>query len=160
MLTDLAAPVHVARSLGSGGCARKSGVERARIALASPPGPDGDRLAERAAKMRKRSDWLRGYLYTNLKASGQTKVDSPEFTISIRKNPPAVQIADGRTSTYFLTTFGRASRDTVCSCEVRLEPTLSQSLHLMNGDTVGPRIQQGGLVARMLRPGRLAPLMA
>jgi len=53
------------------------------------------RLAERAAKMRKRSDWLRGYLYTNLKASGQTKVDSPEFTISIRKNPPAVQIADG-----------------------------------------------------------------
>ena len=38
-------------------------------------------------------------------------------------------------STYFLTTFGRATRETVCSCEVKLEPTLSQSLHLLNGDT-------------------------
>ncbi|MEO2087974.1 MAG: DUF1553 domain-containing protein, partial [Gemmataceae bacterium] len=66
----------------------------------------------------------------------------------------AVQIADGQTSTYFLTTFGRPTRETVCSCEVRLEPTLSQSLHLMNGDTVGPKIQQGGLVAKMLQDKR------
>ena len=36
----------------------------------------------------------------------------------------AVQIADGGVSTYFLTTFGRATRETVCSCEVKLEPTL------------------------------------
>ena len=62
----------------------------------------------------------------------------------------AVQIADGQTSNYFLTTFGRPMRETVCSCEVRLEPTLSQSLHLMNGSTVEPKIQQGGLVAKML----------
>ncbi len=63
----------------------------------------------------------------------------------------AVQIADGQTSTYFLTTFGRPTRETVCACEVRLEPTLSQSLHLMNGNTVEPKIQQGGLVAKMLQ---------
>jgi Protein of unknown function (DUF1553) len=63
----------------------------------------------------------------------------------------AVQIADGQTSNYFLTTFGRPMRETVCSCEVRLEPTLSQSLHLMNGDTVAPKIQQGGLIAKMLQ---------
>ncbi len=62
----------------------------------------------------------------------------------------AVQIADGQTSNYFLTTFGRPMRETVCSCEVRLEPTLSQSLHLMNGSTVEPKIQSGGLVAKML----------
>ena len=30
----------------------------------------------------------------------------------------AINIADGKTSTYFLSTFGRAKRDTVCSCEV------------------------------------------
>lgn len=53
------------------------------------------RLAERAARMRKRGDWLRQYLFANLKASGMTKVESPEFTVSIRKNPAAVQIADG-----------------------------------------------------------------
>jgi hypothetical protein len=63
----------------------------------------------------------------------------------------AVQIADGNTSTYFLTTFGRPMRETVCSCEVRLEPTLSQSLHLMNGDTVAPKITGGGLVPKMLQ---------
>lgn len=69
----------------------------------------------------------------------------------------AVQIADGQTSTYFLTTFGRPMRETVCSCEVRLEPTLSQSLHLMNGDTVAPKISNGGLVAKMLQEKKTAP---
>ncbi len=66
----------------------------------------------------------------------------------------AVQIADGTTSNYFLTTFGRPSRETVCACEVRLEPTLSQSLHLMNGDTVSPKIQAGNLVGKMLAEKR------
>ena len=63
----------------------------------------------------------------------------------------AVQIADGGVSTYFLTTFGRPTRETVCSCEVRLEPTLSQSLHLLNGETVEPKIAQGNLVGKMLQ---------
>jgi hypothetical protein len=63
----------------------------------------------------------------------------------------AVQIADGQVSNYFLTTFGRPTRETVCACEVRLEPTLSQSLHLMNGDTVGPKIQQGNLIGKWLQ---------
>ena len=62
----------------------------------------------------------------------------------------AVQIADGGRSTYFLTTFGRATRETVCSCEVKMEPTLSQALHLLNGDTVNAKIRQGGLVARLV----------
>ena len=54
----------------------------------------------------------------------------------------AVQIADGSASTYFLTTFGRATRETVCSCEVKMEPTLSQALHLLNGDTVDAEDRQ------------------
>ncbi len=58
----------------------------------------------------------------------------------------AVQIADGATSNYFLTTFGRATRETVCACEVKMEPSLSQALHLLNGDTVNTKIRQGGLV--------------
>lgn len=62
----------------------------------------------------------------------------------------AVQIADGNTATYFLTTFGRAKRETVCSCEVKMEPNLSQALHLINGDTSNAKIQQGGLVAKRL----------
>jgi hypothetical protein len=62
----------------------------------------------------------------------------------------AVQIANGQTSTYFLTTFGRATRETACSCEVKMEPTLSQALHLMNGDVVNNKIQQGGLLKTLL----------
>ena len=62
----------------------------------------------------------------------------------------AVQIADGRTSSYFLTTFGRATRDTVCSCEVKMEPNLSQALHLINGRTIQEKLQQGNVVKKLL----------
>jgi hypothetical protein len=77
----------------------------------------------------------------------ETKNKFPGLPLGAR----AVQIADGATSTYFLTTFGRATRETVCSCEVKLEPTLSQSLHLLNGGATTAKIQQGGAVAAMLK---------
>lgn len=70
------------------------------------------------------------------------------------KGARAVQIADGNTSNYFLTTFGRATRATVCSCEVKMEPNLSQALHLINGETVHNRIQQGKVVASLLAEKR------
>lgn len=62
----------------------------------------------------------------------------------------AVQIADGNTTNYFLTTFGRATRATVCSCEVKMEPNLSQALHLLNGDSTHQRILQGKVVPNLL----------
>ena len=66
----------------------------------------------------------------------------------------AVNIADGNTSTYFLTTFGRATRKTVCSCEVKMEPNLSQALHLLNGDAVHNRIQRGRVNQTMQKEGK------
>ncbi len=66
----------------------------------------------------------------------------------------AVQIADGNVSTYFLKTFGRAERATVCSCEVKVDPNLGQALHLINGDTTGNRIRSGNLVGTMMQEGR------
>lgn len=68
----------------------------------------------------------------------------------------AVQIADGNTSSYFLTTFGRAKRESVCSCEVKMEPNLSQALHLINGDTVHQKVIQGKLVRRLITEGQTA----
>ena len=68
----------------------------------------------------------------------------------------AVNIADGNTSTYFLTTFGRATRKTVCSCEVKMEPNLSQALHLLNGDSVTNRITRGKIINKMMDQ-KLAP---
>ena len=69
----------------------------------------------------------------------------------------AVQIADGNTATYFLTTFGRASRETVCSCEVKMEPNLGQALHLMNGENVHAKVKEGGVVKRLLDEKKTPP---
>lgn len=80
----------------------------------------------------------------------ETKNKFPGLPLGAR----AVQIADGSVSTYFLTTFGRATRETVCSCEVKLEPTLSQSLHLLNGEATTQRIQNGNLIGRLLAENR------
>ena len=66
----------------------------------------------------------------------------------------AIHIADGNTSTYFLTTFGRAKRETVCSCEVDTQPTLSQALHLINGDAVDGKIRQGKAIEKLLDAGK------
>jgi hypothetical protein len=76
----------------------------------------------------------------------ETKNKFPGLPVGAR----AVQIADGAVNNYFLSTFGRATRETVCSCEVKLEPTLSQSLHLLNGDTTGQKIAAGNLVGQRL----------
>ena len=73
------------------------------------------------------------------------------------KGANATQIADGTTSTYFLTTFGRAKRETVCTCEVKMEPTLSQALHLLNGENTNVKVRQGKLVETLLAEG-LSPI--
>lgn len=66
----------------------------------------------------------------------------------------AVEIPDGRTPNYFLTTFGRSTRATACSCEVKTTPTLSQALHLLNGDTTNGKIAEGKVVERLLAAGK------
>jgi hypothetical protein len=66
----------------------------------------------------------------------------------------AVQIADGQTSNYFLTTFGRAPRITCSASEVSTAPSLSQALHMLNGPTIQGKISQGGLVKGWREAGK------
>jgi hypothetical protein len=61
----------------------------------------------------------------------------------------AVEIADGKTTNYFLTTFGRRDREVVCSRE-EVGPTLSQALHLLNGTTIESKITQGPVIKNLL----------
>src|SRR5262249_7590101 len=68
----------------------------------------------------------------------------------------AVEIPDGSRSTYFLTVFGRSPRQSACSCEVKLEPTLSQSLTMLNGRTTNEKIRQGALITRRLKEKKTA----
>lgn len=65
----------------------------------------------------------------------------------------AVQIADGATSNYFLTTFGRSARTTVCADEATTDPSLSQALHLINGGTISGKINQGQLIQAWKKDG-------
>ena len=62
----------------------------------------------------------------------------------------AVEIADGKTTNYFLTTFGRSDREMICSRE-QVGPTLSQALHMLNGDTVESKIVGGGVIAKLMK---------
>ena len=64
-----------------------------------------------------------------------------------------MEIADGATTNYFLNTFGRSPRETVCACDVSLEPSLSQALHLLNGDTVNNKIKAGNVLGKLTDRG-------
>jgi hypothetical protein len=50
----------------------------------------------------------------------------------------------------FFETFGRSSRGTVCACETKKDPTLSQTMHLVVGDTIRDRLQAGGLIKKLI----------
>src|SRR4029453_1528592 len=52
----------------------------------------------------------------------------------------ALQLPDTRVDSYFLTVFGRPDRIIPCDCERQQEPSLTQALHLINGETVNRKI--------------------
>ena len=52
----------------------------------------------------------------------------------------ASAIAAGKTDVRFLSLFGRPDRASACSCERRPEPTLGQTLHLINGATIAAKV--------------------
>ncbi|MBI4905490.1 MAG: DUF1549 domain-containing protein [Acidobacteria bacterium] len=59
-----------------------------------------------------------------------------------------------RTGNYFLRTFGLSKRESVHASETRYEPTLSQALHLINGDTVETKIARSTIVTEQLKAKR------
>lgn len=78
------------------------------------------------------------------------------------QSPPgtrAVQIHSGEVTNYFLTTFGRAPRETACSCEVNREANLSQALHLVNGDTITSKINQSKLIPGLIAEKKSSELI-
>jgi hypothetical protein len=80
-----------------------------------------------------------------------TVTEAPDKFRGLPLGARAVQIADGATSNYFLTTFGRSPRNTVCDCEATTDPSLSQALHLLNGSSVHNKIAQGKVIEKLLK---------
>ena len=67
----------------------------------------------------------------------------------------AMQLYEGgNRGNYFLKTFGSATRDSVNASETRLEPTLAQALHMVNGDTIEGKLAQSKVIPRMLAAGK------
>lgn len=75
--------------------------------------------------------------------------DLPRLAPGVR----ATQLADGTDASYFLRAFGRATRETVCACEVSSAPSLSQALHLVNGRTVHDKVVRGAVVDDLIEAG-------
>ena len=65
----------------------------------------------------------------------------------------AAQVFDGGAhyNHYFLKTFGLASRETVNAADTRMEPTLSQTLHLINGATVDEKLTRSTVITGLLK---------
>ncbi len=81
--------------------------------------------------------------------------DSPDKFRGLPLGARAVQIADGTTTNYFLTSFGRSPRATVCECEATTDPSLSQALHLLNGDSVHNKIAQSKIIEKWFADEKL-----
>ena len=50
----------------------------------------------------------------------------------------------------FFGTFGRSTRATICACETKQNPTLSQALHMEVGHTVRVRLAAGGVIKKLI----------
>lgn len=52
----------------------------------------------------------------------------------------ALQLPDSNIDSYFLKSFGRPERDKTCECERTGNPSISQVLHISNGDTINEKL--------------------
>lgn len=67
----------------------------------------------------------------------------------------AIQLADPTIPSYFLTAFGRPTRNNPCECARSSQPDLAQSLHMINSVGVHEKVAHPeGRVAKLLNAGR------
>jgi hypothetical protein len=59
----------------------------------------------------------------------------------------ALRLPDSYVDSYFLETFGKPERLITCECERSSEPSMTQVLHLVNGDTVNRKLAAAGSAA-------------
>jgi hypothetical protein len=63
----------------------------------------------------------------------------------------AIQLPDTQTDSYFLKAFGRPDREKTCECERTAEPSVTQVLHIANGDIINKKLEaQNSRVAKMI----------
>ena len=71
----------------------------------------------------------------------------PQGTMAIEFHPRASAPTAGDP---FLATFGRSKRGSICACETRSEVTISQTLHLLVGETMQKNVDRGPVIPDLL----------
>ncbi|MFN7945703.1 MAG: DUF1553 domain-containing protein [Blastocatellia bacterium] len=66
----------------------------------------------------------------------------PDYPVGMR----AMQLPDARINSYFLKAFGKPERINTCECERSSEPTVTQALHIINGDTINQKLRAPGSI--------------
>jgi hypothetical protein len=80
--------------------------------------------------------------------------DAPTEFAGYPKGTRALQLPDSDVVSYFLSTFGRPERLITCECERTDEPSMTQVLHLYNGDTLLGKLQSAeGRIAKQVAAG-------
>ncbi len=76
--------------------------------------------------------------FNQLESGGRDAVTpTSEYPLGMR----AMQLADTKVVSRFLTSFGRPERDQACSCEREADATVGQALHLNNGQTLNDKLR-------------------
>lgn len=126
-----------------------------RSSVARPENADDQRFYSRYYPKRLMAEVL-------LDAYSQVSAVPTEFRLDLRnqnrglgdKYPVglrALQLPDTRTASYFLETFGRPERVKTCECERTAEPSMSQALHIANGDTLNKKLSaKDNAIAKLL----------
>jgi hypothetical protein len=65
---------------------------------------------------------------------------SPTTFAGYPKGTRALQLRDANVASYFLKTFGRPDRLLTCECERTDQPSMTQVLHIVNGDTLNEKL--------------------
>ncbi|WDQ14660.1 DUF1553 domain-containing protein [Rhodopirellula sp. P2] len=74
--------------------------------------------------------------FTEIAFAGADKQKTDFYNAGTR----AIELYDSAVDSYFLKTFGRNPREIVCECERDAEPSMVQVLHLSNGETLNPKL--------------------
>ncbi|WP_286764355.1 MULTISPECIES: DUF1553 domain-containing protein [Rhodopirellula] len=74
--------------------------------------------------------------FTEIAFAGADKQKTDFYSAGTR----AIELYDSAVDSYFLKTFGRNPREIVCECERDAEPSMVQVLHLSNGETLNPKL--------------------
>lgn len=69
-------------------------VIRTLESMAAARKMEADRLRDRSRTAERHADWLKARLLTHMKISGRDRMEMSRFTLSIRANPPRVEVLE------------------------------------------------------------------